>query len=243
MPESATVSVPRALIDRLSIGLVACAVSLAITTIQGVYREGFDPWHQAMSALSLGPGGWVQKINLIVFGAVLLTTVPAWRTILAGARGGTAYPILTGILGLSFIGVGLFQQDPAPGYNPEKLALQSPTASGIAHLAIAGVGALASVIGFLVMAARLSKDPAWPGWTFYSCLTALLIVGCIAVYGFWSVRPAGFAGTFERAAMLAPMMWMFLFVRRLYQGAPLMTAALSAVPSLQRTRSKFEPVE
>jgi hypothetical protein len=205
--------------------LAVGVASLALTTIQGCYRDGFDSRHQAISALSLGPGGWLQMINLTAFGLVVLTTVSTWRQILAGARGGSSYPVLTALVGLGFIGVGLIRQDPAPGYDPDGLALKTPTLLGLAHLAIAGVVALCSVLALLVMAARLARDPAWRYWVLYSWGTALSIVGCVTVYAVWSVRPTGLAGTFERAAMVAPMLWMFAFLRRLYRGAPLIVAS------------------
>jgi len=216
--------VPRPLLRRPASALATGVASFVLTTLQGCYREGFDPWQQAISALSLGPNGWLQMLNLTAFGLVVLTTAFSWRRILAGARGGTSYPILTALVGLSFIGVGLIRQDPAPGYNPDGLRATMPTPLGLAHLAIAGVAAFSSVAGLLVMAVRLARDPAWRHWPLYSCITAVGIVACITVYGVWSVQPTGFAGTFERAAMVAPMLWMFAFLRRLYRGVPLMIA-------------------
>jgi hypothetical protein len=72
------------------------------------------------------------------------------------------------------------------------------------------------------MARRFERDPLWRHWPLYSCLTALTVVVCVTVYGIWSTQPTGFAGTFERLAMVAPMLWMFAFLRRLSRGAPLM---------------------
>lgn len=216
--------VPPRLLRRPAFALAVGVASFLLTTIQGCYREGFDPWQQAVSALSLGPGGWLQMINLSAFGLVLLTTVGAWRRILSGARGGRSYPVLTALVGLAFIGVGVIPQDPAPGYNPNGILVAAPTPLGLAHLTIAGVAALSSVVGLLVMARRFARDPAWRHWALYSSLTALTVVVCVAVYGIWSIEPTGFAGTFERAAMIAPLLWMFAFLRRLYRGAPLMVS-------------------
>lgn len=216
--------VPPLLLRRPTFALAVGVASFFLTTLQGCYRPGFDPWHQAVSALSLGPGGWLQMINLTTFGLVLLTTVRAWERILRGAPGGRSYPLLTALVGFGFIGVGLIPQDPAPGYNPEGVLSVAPTPLGLAHLAIAGVAALSSVVGLFVMARRLSRDPLWRHWPLYSSLTALTVVVCITVYGIWSVRPTGFAGTFERAAILAPMLWMFAFLRRLHRGTPLMVS-------------------
>ena len=130
--------------------------------------------------------------------------------------------MLTALVGVSFIAAGMIPQDPAPGYDPDNLALQAPTARGLAHLAVAGVAALSSVAGLFVMAARLARNPAWRGWALYSCVAAVAVIGCVAVFGVWSVKPSGYAGTFERGAMVVPMLWMFAFLRRLSGGAPLM---------------------
>lgn len=216
------VPVPPTLLTRLWLGLIAGALSFALTEIQSVVRAGYDPWQQAMSALSLGPHGWVQMLNMIGFGIAVLTTVEPWRRILRGDRGETWYPILTALLGASFVVVGLVVQDPAPGYDPDGRHLTAMTGLGITHIAVGGVAALSSVLGFLVMAARFAGDSTWRGWALYSWLTAAVVVVAIAGYVVYSVESTGFAGTFERAAMVAPIVWMYAFLRRLSQGRPFM---------------------
>jgi hypothetical protein len=221
---SDTNPVPRPLVRRLWIAPTAGVASLVLTTIQGAVRPEYDPWQQAVSALSLGPGGWLQMLNLIGFGAAVLTTVPAWRRVLAGGRGETVYPLVTALLGAGFVAVGVLPQDPAPGYDPAGLALKAPTLHGLAHLAIAGIAALSSVVGLFVIAARVKGDPAWRRWPFYSVTAALVVVACVAAYAVWSTRATGFAGTFERGAMVVPMIWTFMFLRRLTRGTPLVVA-------------------
>ena len=227
-----------ALLSRLWTALALGALSFAITTVQGIFRDGFDAWHQAVSALSLGPGGWIQMLNLVAFGLVVLTTVPAWRRILAGGKGATLYPVLTAMVGASFVVVGVIPQDPAPGYDPAGLALQAPTTLGLTHLAFAGVAALSSVIGLFVMAARFADEPAWRGWAMYSRATAIAVVGCVAVYGVWSTRSTGFGGTFERGAIVIPMIWMFAFLRRLDRGTPLIVASRATAEDASRLQAR-----
>ena len=214
------IPVPPNELRRLWLAIGGAAVFLAVTTVLGALRPGFDAWHQAVSALSLGPGGWIQMINLIVFGLVVASTAPVWRRILAGGVGATSYPVLMFVVGIGFVLVGLIPQDPAPGYDPDELALSSPTTLGLLHLTIAGVAALSSVVGMFVMAKRLSGDPAWAGWPIYTRVTAVLVVVCIAVYGVWSTSASGFGGTFERFAIVIPLMWTFTLLRRLSAGAP-----------------------
>jgi hypothetical protein len=197
---------------------------MVVAFVQGSVRNGYDPWHQAVSALALGPGGWVQTINFAVFGAIIASTVPTWRVILMGGKGATAYPVLTAAVGVSFVAAGFVPQDPAPGYDPAGLALQAPTVMGLLHLAIAGVAAACSVAGLLVMAARFAGDRDWLGWATYSRAMAVLVIVCVGIYGVWSTRASGLAGTFERLAIVLPIIWTATLLRRLASGASFMVA-------------------
>ena len=234
MNTHATLPVPRSLLLRLWFGLAAAGLFMAVATVQGAMRPGYNAWHQAISALSLGSGGWVQQVNFVIFGAALVGTAPAWRRLLAGGTGASAYPILIAATGLSFIVASVVRQDPAPGYDPEGLSLERRTTLGIIHLAIAGVAAASSVIALLVMAQRFAGDPVWRGWSAYSRSMALVTVLCVVVYGVWSTRATGFAGTFERAAILLPVVWAFTFLRRLWAGRPFMVAGAASPPTRRR---------
>ena len=217
-----TIPVPPTLLRPLWIAVVASVLFMVVATIQGIARDGYDSWHQAVSALSLGPRGWIQAINFVVFGAAVANAAPVWRQILAGGRGAVAYPALTAVVGLSFIAAGFIPQDPAPGYDPAGLDLQRPTTLGLVHLAVAGVAAACSVAGLFVMAARFAGDDGWRGWPAYSRVMALLLIACVAIYGVWSTRASGFAGTFERLAIVIPLVWTITLLRRLEAGAALM---------------------
>ena len=61
-------------------------------------------------------------------------------------------------------------------------------------------------------------------------IAAVVIIACVTVFGVWSTRPTGFAGTFERAAIVVPMLWMYAFLHCLRRGTPLMVTP-SAVPA------------
>ena len=217
-----TVGVPRSLLRRLWYSLAGAALFVGVATVEGALRPDYDAWHQAISALSLGTRGWVQQINFVLFGAVLLSSVPIWRRILTGGKGANAYPALTAVVGLSFIAVAFLPQDPAPGYDPAGLRLVKPTTIGLLHLAVAGVAAACSVAALFVMAARVAGDPHWRGWPLYTRVMAVVMIACVAVYGVWSTESSGLAGTFERAAVIVPLLWGVGFIRRLWAGVPFM---------------------
>jgi hypothetical protein len=224
-PMTEYVPVPRHLVGRLWVSVWGALVFLTVSTVHGVFVPGFDPWHQSVSALALAPAGWVQAINFVLLGVAVLATVPAWRGVLAGAKGASWYPRLTAVLGVSFMAAGCVPQDPAPGYDPAGLAIDELTLTGLVHLAIAGVAAACSVALLFVVASRLAGQASWIGWPRYTRAIATLTIICIAVYGVWSTRATGYAGTFERAAIMLPTIWGASFLRRLGQGTPFMRAA------------------
>jgi len=183
-------------------------------------RPEYDVWQQAVSALSLGPGAWVQQLNFAMLGLVLLSTTLVWRRILIGGRGAVAYPALTALTALSLIAVAFVPQDPAPGYDPEQLGHALPTATGLAHIGLAAVCSGCSVAGMFVLASRFSRTAGWRGWPRYSRTMAVLTILCVAVYAAWSTHPSGLAGLFERLAIILPAAWGFSLVGRLSSGAP-----------------------
>ena len=71
-------------------GLMFTIVYLA----EGATRPGYAALGEPISALSLGPGGWVQRLSFIVFGAAMIASAGGWRTVLRGGPGRTAYPLL-----------------------------------------------------------------------------------------------------------------------------------------------------
>jgi hypothetical protein len=228
------VSVARSDCRRLWYGVQAAGVFLIVALVQGRLRPGYDGWQQAISALSLGTGGWVQDACFALFGCGLLTTVPVWRRILGGGIGATTYPVLTALLGLSLIGVAWFPQDPAPGYDPEQLGYVLPTKVGLVHLSLAGVGAVSTCAALFVMASRFDHLPDWRRWGVYTRVAAALTLACVIVYAAWSTQPRGLAGMFERLVVLIPGVWGYAVISRLSAGVPFIVSRVPAGAQLNR---------
>lgn len=217
-----TIPVPSSTRRRLWYMVIGAAVFIIIAFIEGLLRPDYDAWQQSVSALSLGPRGVVQQVSFFLFGGIVLSTTGAWRTLLAGRPRPMLVPVLTVLSGVSLIACGIFAQDPAPGYDPQQLALTAPTLPGLIHLLFAAIGALSSVISLLVMASYFSKDSLWRGWSRYTILMALIMVTSITVYAVWSTHAAGYAGSFERLGLLTVPAWCFTFLLRLGRGVPFM---------------------
>jgi hypothetical protein len=186
-----------------------------------VLRPGYDSWQQAVSALSLGPGGWVQDVSFVLWGVVILSTVSAWARVLSGGSGERAYPVLMTLTGLSLIAAGFVPQDPAPGYDPERLGQTLPTVVGLIHLAIAAIAASTSCAALFAMASRFATVPEWRRWATYTRAAAALTIVCVMIYAVWSTRATGLAGAFERMVIVIPGVWGYFVVARLSNGTRL----------------------
>lgn len=126
-----------ALLSPSTLRLVSCGTigSILFTTaylIEGISRPGYSALQQAISALSLGPGGWIQQVNFIVFGLLVVCSAYGWYQALKLGAGSIWYPLLKAITGLGLIVDGFFSQDPAPGY-PVGAVLVQPTLHGEIH--------------------------------------------------------------------------------------------------------------
>jgi hypothetical protein len=203
----------------LTCGTLGSLLFTTVYLIEGATRPDYNAWQQAISALSLGPGGWVQQLNFVVFGAITIWTAFAWRVFLKGGPGATWYPILRALQGLALIVDGFFSQDPA-GYPPGGVALSTPTLHAAIHQIFAFVSITAIAVGFFVLARRYAVEPGWRGWATYCVLSGILTIVLIATFGALTGQHSEIAGLLERLATSVGTTWGLIFFTRLWLGAP-----------------------
>jgi hypothetical membrane protein len=109
--------------------------------LQQTYRApAYSPISQDISALTAGGAGWAQRLNLIVFGLLVIAFAVGLHRGIAGQRAGVLGPALLGVNGLQLIIAGAF-----------------PTAQGgNGSVLFIGLG-----IAPIVLASRLRHDPRW----------------------------------------------------------------------------------
>ena len=223
IPHTAVVSrqhnrpVPTKLLLWLTCGTIGSILFTVVYSIEGITRPDYSAWQQAISALSLGSGGWVQQINFVVFGAIVIATAFAWRKFLKGGVGATWYPIMRVFEGLGLIIDGFFSQDPAFGY-PKGAILTAPTLHGTIHVIFAFVSITAIAIGFFVIARRFAKEPHWRGWATYAVITGILTIVFISVFGALNGQHSEIAGLFERLSTSLGTIWGIIFFARFWTG-------------------------
>jgi hypothetical protein len=176
-------------------GLVFTGVYLA----EGATRAGYRSLAQPISALSLGPGGWVQQANFIVFGVLVCLSAVGWRAALAPGRGAVAFPLLRVIAGVGLVMDGIFSQDPSGGYPPGARAGGPPTVHGQLHTLFAVITITALAAGCFVLARRFAAEPGWRRWAVFALAAGVATIVFIAAFGAVGGY-GGLAGLWERAA-------------------------------------------
>ena len=175
-------------------GLAFTGVYLA----EGATRAGYRALAQPISALSLGPGGWVQQLNFIVFGVLVCLSAAGWRAALAPGRGAVAFPVLRIAAGAGLVMDGLFAQDPSGGYPPGARP-GAVTVHGQLHTLFAVITITALASGCFVLAARFAAEPGWRRWAVFAVAAGVATIVFIAAFGAAGGH-GGLAGLWERAA-------------------------------------------
>jgi hypothetical protein len=190
-----------------------------IIEIEVATRPGYDAWRQAISALSLGPAGWIQQLNFAVCSVSVLWTALVWRKILAGGVCATWYPVLRGIKGAGLLAIAIFSQDPGYGYPPgTPNGPGRATLGGTLHLVFTILIVPAMCLGLLVIARRFWRNPGWRGWVTFTVACVLLQLILVALFGVAQnthVVLTGLAGLFERLATNADTIWSLALLVRL----------------------------
>src|SRR6516164_2206077 len=182
----------------LAAGTVGGLAFTGVYLAEGATRAGYRALAQPISALSLGPGGWVQQLDFVVFGVLVGLSAAGWRAALAPGRGALAFPVLRVIAGVGLVLDGLFAQDPSGGYPPGARA-GAATVHGQLHTLFAAVTIAALASGCFVLAARFAAEPLWRRWAVVAAAAGVATIVFIAAFGAAGGH-GGLAGLWERAA-------------------------------------------
>jgi hypothetical protein len=193
----------------LTCGLLAGPLFVLSFWLQGLLRADYDPLRHPVSSLAIGTTGWVQSLTFLVCGVLTLAfAVGLWR--LHESRWG---PILVGLIGVGFLGAGLFTTDPISGYPPGTPdQLTQYTASGALHQLFSAFFFLGLPVACFVYARHLPRS-----WAIYSVLSGItfLIAFALAAAGF-SQNPtfAAYGGLWQRISILIGLGWLTMLAWR-----------------------------
>jgi Protein of unknown function (DUF998) len=160
-------------------GMIGPALFALIVVVLTVAQYGFMvdlgwdpigasdvPWP---SGLALGPLGWLQVLNFILFGlALMVFAVGLHRGVAARARGSVIGPVLLMVAGVALV-LSAFKTDPSLSGGPQ-------TWHGLIHGLAFLLLVLSLLLSFLLLWWRLRRDPRWRGYDLYTIITAVLYV-------------------------------------------------------------------
>jgi hypothetical membrane protein len=188
-----------------SAGLVGPVVFIATFTVEGALRPEYHPLAMYISALSLGPRGWVQIANFMVVGSLLLV----FAVRLAGGKTSRAAGVLYAV-----IAVGLFASAPFV-MDPMCTPRMTATAHGMVHEALGAIVFTAMPIACFVLSRRFRNDPRWRPWTLAAgtiivCAIVLMKLGQLS-----SSALTPWLGLLQRIAVITFLVWTFSLALKL----------------------------
>ena len=196
--------------------MIGTALFVAVFSVEGWLRPGYVVRSSFVSALALGPRGWIQISNFLVLGSLFLLFA---RGVAAEFREGKAskagWTLFT-IIGLAFAASGPLVMDP---FNT---AREEMSWHGILHGLF---GALVFSLGpasCFVLYRRFREDPAWRSlapWTLLAGIVSTAAVLLLRVGPSRSPAPLNvfndWAGAIQRVALISFLAWIFTFARAL----------------------------
>ncbi|GAA3390612.1 DUF998 domain-containing protein [Cryptosporangium minutisporangium] len=178
---------------------------------QALTRDGFELTRHPLSALSNGSLGWVQIVNFVVAGILLLAGAAGLRRAMAGTPGGRWVPRLVAAAGVGMAAAGVFVMDPADGFPAGTPAGMPATLSwhSYGHM-VAGTVTFVSLIAACYVLVRHFRRTGRPGSALASAVagTALLVGDGWAMTG-------GAAGSATLAVgAITAMLWIAVVAAR-----------------------------
>lgn len=174
----------------LGCGVLAGPFYLAVGLTQALVRDGFDLARHPLSLLANGPGGWVQTVNFVLTGMMVLAAAAGFARVL-GPKSRAMTGCLAGF-GAAMLAAAVFPADPVDGFppgTPEGFPATIST-TGLVHF-------IAGALGFLLLAISCFFAARTMSRLNESTLARLsLVSGLVVVLGFFGgmALPMGIVG-------------------------------------------------
>ncbi len=199
----------------LRCGVVAGPLFVTVFVVEGTKRRDYSPMQQPVSALALGPRGFVQTANFVVAGTLYVAGSRGLSR--AGSANSRLVPALIGAAGIGLLAAALFPTDPVPGYPPgSDTSPPRQTTTGMLH----NLASVPVFLGLSASAALSAINAIRRGehrWTAYSAASGatMLTTTVVAGAGFGQApRLVDVAGLFQRVSIITGFSWVSIACAR-----------------------------
>jgi hypothetical membrane protein len=202
---------------RLTKVLLTCSIAagplyIIVGLIQMAIRPGFDITRHSLSLLANGHLGWIQTLNFLITGILLIPGAVGVKRALRSVPGSKWAPLMLGLYGLGLIGAGIFRADPALGFPPGTPLENNPISwHGMLHLIVGTIGFTGFIAACFIFARRF-KSLRQLGWAWYSLITGILFLASFIGIASGSQGPMS---AFFAIAVVLGFAWISLLLSRL----------------------------
>ncbi len=192
-------------------GVIAGPLFVIVFLIEGGLRSGYSSLRQPVSSLAIGERGWIQQINFIVTGILMLLCAFGLRLALVSYGGSFWGPFLIGIYAVGLIGAGIFVTDTTglPSNLPTPPKRNTP---GLLH-DLCSVFVFIPLIAAFFVFSHLFAISGAVGWFIYSAASGTLFAIGFVLFarGFAKIDKIGsIAGLLQRLTIAIGWIWLAL---------------------------------
>ena len=160
----------------LTCGIIAGPLYIILGLVQMAIRPGFDITRHSLSLLANGDLGWIQTLNFLVTGILLIAGAVGVKRALQSGPGSRWAPRMLGLYGLGLIGASIFSADPALGFPPGTPLENNPISwHGLMHFVVGTIGFIGFIAACFIFARRF-RALQRPAWAWYSLITGILFL-------------------------------------------------------------------
>jgi len=192
-------------------GIVGPALFVLVFTVEGWLRPGYEPARMYVSALSMGPRGWIQISSFLVAGLSFLLFARAIAAEFPTGAASRAGPILFFVMGVVLLCSGPMVMD------PQGTPIQQMTWHGLTHQILGAIFFSLCPVTCFVFLRRFLGDPAWKSLRAWTLIAGVAIVAAIVLMKVATLPPPPappgplhpWVGLIQRVALVAFMGWVF----------------------------------
>lgn len=196
-------------------GMIGSILFVSVFTVAGWLSPGYSPARMFVSELSLGPQGWVQILNFVLTGTLILIFGRGLASHFSTGPASRSGPVLIQGIGGSLIASGPFITDPSA-------ILDQSSPHGLVHGIFGAIVFTFAPVSCYVFYRRFRVDPAWQhlaGWTLTSGLILTIGIGVLKI----SQQPDSalfeWKGMAQRVLLVTFMAWVFAVASHLRRVA------------------------
>jgi hypothetical protein len=200
------------------VGIAAPLLFVAVFTLEGWLRPGYDAASMYVSALSLGPRGWIQIANFLLLGGLLLLFARGVAVEFPTGKAARGGPLLLAVMAILFIVSGPLVMDPMG------TPLGQITVHGTLHGLAGGIIFILMPVTCFVFLRRFRMDQRWQAFSGWTLAIGIIVTVAVLLLTITSKSPSlqnrfeDWQGLIQRSIIVPFMFWLLHFACRIHRS-------------------------